>query len=364
MTTRIGIIGYGGFGKFLDESWSADETLSVDRIAESDPVRHVEDDDRFTDDWQKVVADPELDVIAIVTPPSSHATIAVAAMEKGKHVLIEKPVALTEEDMNRIRDTRDQTIKNAAVNHMLRFNPLVERLAAWTKDGLLGDLRHASVENFAQDEDLPVEHWFWNPDQSGGILVEHAVHFIDLVESLTDARPLSVKGLRRMRNDRQEDQVLATIAYDSNLIATHYHEFSTLKSFETTTVRLHFERARVILKGWIPLGGHVEALADDRLADALATLPGWKQTGEEPLVHGDEEIRLAERAHRADRILHGEFRLAEDKQTVYANCVRSMMRDVARGVEDPSHTLRAPLEIGIRAVKTALTATEDARNEA
>ncbi len=362
MTIHIGIIGYGGFGAFLDRCWSVDNGLQVTRIAESDPARHPVGDTRFTTDVQELLDDPALDVISIVTPPSSHAELAVAAMEAGKHVLIEKPVALSEADFQAILETRDRSGKRVAVNHMLRFNSLVEVLSNLAMQGILGDLRHASVENFAQDEDLPVDHWFWDSMRSGGILVEHAVHFIDLVENMTTAQPVSIKGQRRLRNDRQEDQVLATIAYDNHLVATHYHEFSTLKPFEITTVRLHFERARFELKGWIPLEGTVEALVDNELADALTTLPGWQETGSRKLNREPGSVRLAGKPYPAERILRGAFTLPDDKQTVYANCVRSMMKDLGKAIFDPSHSLRAPVEIGIRAVRTALAATSDARS--
>ena len=95
-------------------------------------------------------------------------------MEAGKHVLIEKPVATALSDAERLLEIRDRTKRVAAVDFMMRFTPLAEILARWTINKPFGDLRHATVENHAQDEFLPPDHWFWNSAQSGGILVEHA----------------------------------------------------------------------------------------------------------------------------------------------------------------------------------------------
>jgi hypothetical protein len=59
--------------------------------------------------------------------------------------------------------------------------------------------------------------------------------------------------------------------------------------------------------------------------------------------------------------VQGRFSLPEDKQTVYADCVRAMMTDIRLASEHASHRLRAPVDLGIKAVETALQATEDAR---
>jgi predicted dehydrogenase len=63
--------------------------------------------------------------VAIVTAPSTHAEIAVACMEAGKHVFIEKPIALTMDDYDRILEARDRTGMSASIDHIMRFNPLL-----------------------------------------------------------------------------------------------------------------------------------------------------------------------------------------------------------------------------------------------
>jgi Oxidoreductase family, NAD-binding Rossmann fold len=96
---RIGFAGYGNFGKFLSEAWSSLENVQIVAAATSHPAENL----RIYDHWEKLLLDREVDLVAITTPPNLHAAIAGAAMEAGKHVLIEKPVATALSDADSSR---------------------------------------------------------------------------------------------------------------------------------------------------------------------------------------------------------------------------------------------------------------------
>jgi predicted dehydrogenase len=96
-TYNIGIIGYGGFGRFLHHWW--DKLDGVKVLAISDHCDYTEADGlKHYKKYADLIADPEIDIISIATPPSLHRDIACEAMRKGKHVLLEKPIAVTKED--------------------------------------------------------------------------------------------------------------------------------------------------------------------------------------------------------------------------------------------------------------------------
>ena len=96
-------------------------------------------------------------------------------MEAGKHVIIEKPVATTSADADRLVEIRDRIGRVAAVDFMMRCTPIVEAIASWKPKLPFGRLRRVVIENHAQDETIDADHWFWDASQSGGILVELAV---------------------------------------------------------------------------------------------------------------------------------------------------------------------------------------------
>ncbi len=361
----LGIIGFGGFGPFLLKAFSTLERAEVRCVADIDPGRRPDPPVRFTTSWNELVRDPEVDIVSVATPPSTHAEIAVAAMEAGKAVLIDKPLATTLEDAGRVIAARDRTGSPAAVNFMLRFDPLVEILEDWGRRGVFGRLRRADVENVAQDDSLPPDHWFWKREVSGGILVEHAVHFLDLVDHVAARRPVEVHGAHRMRNDSQEDQVLVTALYEGGLIATHYHEFSRPLPLETTSIRLVFDLAQVDLEGWIPLKGRIRALLSEEREPELRRLPGLKVHHRSLLSRKGGPVRLTSAGvpFEAHEMVEATFALPGAKSEVYQSCLRAMMDDLARARLESGHRVRVPLEDGLAALETALTASRDAWGE-
>lgn len=386
----VGLVGYGGFGAFLHHAWNGTGGVAVRAVADADPSRRPADV-RFYTRWQDLVADAGVDLVAIATPPASHAEIACAAMEAGKHVLVEKPLATTHADALRIRDARDRTGRVAAVDYMMRFNPVVEALHAWARSGCFGRLRRVVVENYAQDESLGPGHWFWDPAASGGILVEHAVHFIDVVHGCTAARPVRVDGIALRRGTGQEDRVMATVVYEDGLVASHFHAFSRPGFFEQTTQRFVFDLAQVDVEGWIPLSGRVSALVASGTETSgtetsgteasgteseLNRLPGFtparragldalpdvsRPEGWGDVPRGDRRlIRSGGEPYTVDALVEGTFAVPTSKSVAYADALRALMRDVAAAVRAPSHRLRAGLEEGLSSLSVALAATEAA----
>jgi predicted dehydrogenase len=351
---HIGIIGYGGFGHFLHRSWSDLPGISVRAIADLQLPDGALGDVRSFSRWQELLEDPTLDVVSIATPPASHAAIACAAMEAGKHVLIEKPLATTVEDGLRIIATRDRTGRVAMVNYMQRFNPLAVWIADACRRECFGKLRRVAVENVAQDEDLPSDHWFWDREVSGGILVEHAVHFMDLVQYWTQAPPLRVHRSAVSRNGRQQDRVVVHVEHEDGCLATHAHSFSRPRFFEKTEMRLVFDLADINLEGWIPLSGRIDALVGEDAIGHVARLPGLDIRERSALPEGKTSIVSGGTAFPVEERIEATFRLPDEKPAVYRTLVRAVLLDLEQRIDDPRHIPRITLEDGLLGLRTAI----------
>ena len=98
----VGIIGFGGFGKFLYHWW--DKLDNVEIVAVSDSKHRGFNPERYTiyNDWHDLLNAENVDIVSIVTPPAFHVEMACAAMRAGKHVLLEKPVAITMESVDEL----------------------------------------------------------------------------------------------------------------------------------------------------------------------------------------------------------------------------------------------------------------------
>ena len=366
---KIGLIGYGGFGTFLRHWWSKMDNIEVAAIAYLDHAPENAAGCRTYDDWKNLIGDSGIDIVSIVTPPGLHAEMACAAMRAGKHVLLEKPAAITAESARQIIQVQKETGMSITVNHMIRYNPIIQQLKAMGAAGTFGKLRHATVNNYAQDESLPPGHWFWDEKQSGGILVEHGVHFFDIIHALSGEQHLEVCGFSHSRNSGQRDRVAATVKYDQGLIASYYHAFSGPGFFEQTTISLAYELARIQIQGWIPLQGEVTAMVGLSGRQALESLPGWKTLSAEELDRipdasrpegwGEDQQDLHSRATAAStgQMVSGTFGLSESKGEVYGASVQAILADLICNIEDSSHIMAVTLEDAVAALEIALLAT-------
>jgi predicted dehydrogenase len=358
----IGIVGYGGFGRFLHETWAKMDRVRVEAVADNG-LASVTSVPSYSD-WKDLLTHPGIDLVAIATPPAQHAEIACAALAAGKHVIVEKPIATTRKDAQRVLDARNRSGRVATVDFMLRFNPVVEAIHAWCSNKAFGELRRVLVENYAQDESLPPGHWFWSREDSGGILVEHAVHFIDIVQGCRPGRATQVFGARQRRNPDQEDRMLATVIHEGGLTESHYHAFSRPKEFERTSMRFVFDLAEVDVRGWIPMAGEVTALVNIDSESELDRLPGFRVTHRKALPLVDETGGRSSHASSLGRgkqtLLEGAFAMFVTKAEAYAAALRGLMNDVLAGMENPGHPLRVTLEDAIVGLEIALRATEAA----
>lgn len=372
---KIGILGYGGFGQFLHHHW--DQLDNVEVVAVSD-TRLVSGKHRLPNypDWNKLLAVPEIDIISIATPPYLHAEAACVAMEQGKHVLIEKPMALSLKDARKIIQARNSSGCVATVNYMMRFNEVVIALKKFEEEQTFGQLRHVAVQNLAQDSSLNEDHWFWDKSRSGGIFLEHAVHFFDLVYFISGKKYKDVNGLSSHRNLIQEDQVFASVQHENDLVSTHYHIFSRPGVFEDTSIRLVYDLAQIEIHGWIPLSGSIKALVNDVTKQSLEKLPGFVLVKKVPVegledqsrpegwgAHdfSDGEIRSRGHRYQVDEMIEGTFCIDKTKSEVYGNGVQNVLLDMIKKIEKPDYNMSISLEEGMESLEIAIAADNSSR---
>jgi predicted dehydrogenase len=263
---RLGVIGAGGFAAFAIPHLIASQSIVIDAVSDIDTARAQQLADRYS--VQNLPIDVllesnSIDIVYIASPPSSHAPLAARALQSGKHVLCEKPLATNVEDAEELLFLSKAQQRFAVANLLQRYNPLAIAVGKVIQTGALGAPIHATLENWASDERLPLEHWFWDPQQSGGIFVEHGVHFFDLFASWFGPGTLTSSERSERKPSGVEEQVRCTVSYPGGVLATMYHGFLQPARLERTQIRLLFERGNITLDGWIPTSFRLEGLVDD-----------------------------------------------------------------------------------------------------
>jgi predicted dehydrogenase len=127
--------------------------------------------------WQDLLADQELDAIDICLPTDLHAEVTIAALQAAKHVLVEKPMALSLSDCERMMAAADQAKRILMVGQVLRFWPEYRYLREFSKGGAHGAIRSATfVRQGAAPDWSP---WLLVDERSGGAVMDLLIHDID-----------------------------------------------------------------------------------------------------------------------------------------------------------------------------------------
>ena len=359
----IGIVGYGGFGKFLRESWDIMPEVRVVAVCDEDISRQPEASGlatpRFFDDYSEMLQDSKVDIVCVATPPSSHKKMALDAIAAGKHALVEKPLATTAADARAIAEAAAKAGVVATVDFMLRFDPLVKVLRELIAARVFGKLYRIDLRNYAQSEGLPEGHWFWDQSISGGILIEHGVHFFDLAAYLNQSPPIRVTGAAVERKPGMEDRVFATVTYENGVIGTFWHSFSLPLPLERTTIQFAFDLGEVNVSGWVPLDAEFRGWTNKEGVRMLKRLFPGAMIQQEP--REPEVCRSAGEEYTVCSSIQGSYALPKAKPEVYADCLRDIMRDFVYATNDPSCPLRVTAQDGIAAVELAEQATAAAR---
>jgi predicted dehydrogenase len=129
-------------------------------------------------DWRELIDHPGLDAVDICLPTDLHAPVAVRALQAGKHVLLEKPMALTLPECNAILASASDRGQVLMVAQVLRFWPEYLRLFDFVKSGKKGPVRTAMFERRSA---APSKHWAKQSSRSGGAIFDLLVHDIDQV---------------------------------------------------------------------------------------------------------------------------------------------------------------------------------------
>ncbi len=338
----LGVIGCGGFGLFALQQFTQVPGVRLVGVAATHRPASLAAAARFgvenTDDLDAFLGRGDLDVVYIATPPFLHHAQALAALRAGKHVIVEKPLALTIAQANELVAVARSRDLLLVTNLMQRYNPLFDAVRRLVEDRTLGEVLHGSFENYASDENLPADHWFWDRSKSGGIFVEHGVHFFDLFAGwLGDGRLESAQvGVRP--GTAIEEQVQCTVRYGDSALVNFYHGFHQAGRMDRQELRLVFERGDLTLHDWVPTRVRIRALVDERQTRELCDrFPGARLDVDSSFGGTDRACRARGRTIDASQIIELAAGDGQPKSPLYCQLLRSMMADQLAWLRDRDH---------------------------
>lgn len=197
-TIGVGLIGTGYMGKCHALAWNGVKPVFGDgpkprlvHLAEVSPELAARRADEFgfeksTSDWRELIADPEVEVVSVTTPNAFHAEMAIAALEAGKHVWCEKPMAVGFAEAQRMVAAAKASGKVTALGYNYIQNPVIRHIKRLLDEGAIGAVNHV---RFEMDEDFmadPEALFYWKSEASSGYgaLDDFGVHPLSLMQFL------------------------------------------------------------------------------------------------------------------------------------------------------------------------------------
>jgi predicted dehydrogenase len=197
---------------------------------------------------EELVADKELDFVDVCTPPADHAKVALMALDRGLHVLCEKPLATTLEDARAMLAKARSARRTLFACHNYRHSPVVKAVRRVLDEGQIGDVRLVTLQTFRNTHAKGVPEWRtdWRREKKysgGGIAMDHGSHTFYLAFDWLGAYPTAITARMSTIGDWDtEDNFACSIAFPTGTASAH---LSWTAGCRKVIYTLHGERGAI-----------------------------------------------------------------------------------------------------------------------
>lgn len=217
---KVGLVGCGRWGKNLIRNFNALGSLQMICDQSSEALSKFQQEYpnvETTQEFANMLTNPVVEGIVIATPSWTHYELAKQALEAGKHVYVEKPLAIETDHVNHLLSLAAQKNRHIMVGHLLLYHPTVHRFKQLVRDGELGEIRY--VESYRCN---------YNPFRSDiSVLWDLAPHDISMMSDVLDSPPeslVSVQG-QRTGHDNRVDMAQMTVRFENGVEGTLYNSW-------------------------------------------------------------------------------------------------------------------------------------------
>ena len=338
-SVKLGVIGCGRATETLH--LPALERLAdaeVVAVADIDPNRLQRVADRFRithrhGDFQTLLKNPTVEAVAVCVPPQFHVEVALAALDAGKHLLIEKPLALNLEECDRLIERAKQVKSKATVGFNLRWHRLVLQAREIIQRGTLGPIelvRTVLTSGIRQRQSIP--EWRNRRLSGGGVLFELGAHHFDLWRFLLQSEVEEIFAITRSEQADDESATVTARMANGVLVTSIFSERTT----DNNEVEIYGQAGRL----------HASCYRFDSLeCVSSSTLPG------------DVWTRLRKIGHTLKELPQGALRMRQGGDFIAS--YRAEWRHFIDCIQQDTPT-ESTLEDGRRALQVALAAVESA----
>lgn len=206
-----------------------------------------------TTDNNSILNDKDVDLVMVTTRHNSHASLVVQALKHGKHVFVEKPLALNLAELDQIIEATVQSKKTVTVGFNRRFAPLAVKMKTLLGNGE-SPLNIVATMNAGF---IPGNVWVHDMEVGGGRIIGEACHFIDLISFITNSQVVSVcmNALGQHPLDNSDNaSILLKYENGSNAVINYFANGS--KSYSKERVEVYHQERTLVMDNWRKLSGY------------------------------------------------------------------------------------------------------------
>lgn len=315
----VGMIGAGNFSRFVLLPALTRTSARLRTIASGTGMTAADAARKFgfqqaASDYRAILDDPSVDTVFIATRHNTHARMVVEALQAGKHVFVEKPLALDRDELAAVRDAYvDAKDLQLMVGYNRRFSPLTARL----REQLTGRTEPISLIYTINAGAIPPDHWTQDPAVGGGRIIGEGCHFVDLLRYLVGSPIVAVQASMMGEHPgvavRQDKMTILLRFADGSMGSVHYLGNGN-KRYPKERLEVFSEGRVAVLDNWKSLRGYgwlglvtkrlwrqdkghrseVAAFVE-RIADGGPSLIAWDELEEVSLVTFGAIARASER---------------------------------------------------------------------
>src|SRR5215212_8002125 len=242
----FGLIGFGALSRFHADAIAKTSSAALKAIAvRSDTSRSAARDafpaaEVFAD-YRELLARPDIDVVDVVVPSNLHHEIASAALAAGKHLLLEKPMALSLKECDDLISLARKHNRVFAVGHELRLSSLWGKAKELIASGFIGEPKYALIELSRRPYRLGSDNWRYDINRVGSWILEEPIHFFDLARwyltSLGDPHTVyATANSRQAGHDELKDNFTAIVHFPRGAYAVISQTLAAFEHHQTVKV--------------------------------------------------------------------------------------------------------------------------------
>ncbi|HLL96717.1 MAG TPA: bi-domain-containing oxidoreductase [Spirosoma sp.] len=209
-----------------------------------------------TTDYRQILADPAIDLCVITTRHNSHARLTVEALRAGKHVFVEKPLAIFDDELAGIIDAQQTSGRMVMVGFNRRFSPQAQKMKALLGGPRSGEVPMNVVATLNAGS-IPASSWVHDRAVGGGRILGEACHFVDLITFLTGSRVVSV-CLNAMGRHPTEttDSASLLLRYENGATGVVNYFANGSKAYAKERVEVYSQERTLVLDNFRKLTGY------------------------------------------------------------------------------------------------------------